>query len=417
MSCKDLEILLSAYANDELPTGEREMVNAHVTSCPDCKMLLLDFQEIRRQVSSLKDSPVIVDIKDATMAKIRSITSPTKRWLRRSFVAIPVAALLAALAIFQPWVTTPGFQVVLAKSFIATQALQSYQTELTETSPPALGLGTTTVELSYVAPDRYDIKTIIGDTVEETIKIGDTTYYQTTIQGVIPQVVNPYSSPMDPDVGSTFSLLNALHDFQTLPDQKIDGVDCYHYEGNLIWSQNDITAVDIWVGKDDNLPRKETMGSDYTVVFSNFNQPIVIAAPLTSAGDLLPGWNSLQTGPHLSVNYTDSIGGADLADSSIQYNITLYNDGLQQADNVQVTLQTMATNNSVKPAQITAVPSNNANPEDIPSWQSVTYNVTWEFDAGDLSKAELAQLIQQTTITVTYQSEDGVQITQTYPEQ
>jgi hypothetical protein len=222
---------------------------------------------------------------------------------------------------------------------------------------------------------------------------------------------------MDPDVGSTFSLLNALHDFQTLPDQKIDGVDCYHYEGNLIESQNQIIVVDIWVGKDDNLPRKETMGSDYTVLFSNFNQPIVIAAPLTSAGDLLPGWNSLQTGPHLSVNYTDIIGGADLADSSIQYNITLYNDGLQEAEDVQVKLQTMATNNAVKPAQITAVPSNNVNPESIPSWQSVTYNVTWEFDAGDLSKAELAQLIQQTTITVTYQSEDGAQITQTYPEQ
>jgi hypothetical protein len=77
----------------------------------------------------------------------------------------------------------------------------------------------------------------------------------------------------------------------------------------------------------------------------------------------------------------------------------------------------MATNNAVKPAQITAFPSNNANPEEIPSWQSVTYNVTWNFNAGNLSKEELAQLIQQTTITVTYQSEDGVQITQTYPKQ
>jgi len=96
-----------------------------------------------------------------------------------------------------------------------------------------LGLGTTTVELSYVAPDRYDIKTIIGDTVEETIKIGDNTYYQTTIQGVIPQVGNPYSSPMDPDVGSTFSLLNALHDFQTLPDQRLTELIVYHYEGIL----------------------------------------------------------------------------------------------------------------------------------------------------------------------------------------
>ena len=140
MSCKNFEILLSAYANDEVPTAEREIVESHLAGCPDCRMLLLDFQEIRRQVSSLKDSPVIVDIKDATMAKIRSITSPTKRWLRRSLVAIPVAALLVALAIFQPWVTTPGFQEVLAKSFIATQALQSYKTELTATSPPDLGL-------------------------------------------------------------------------------------------------------------------------------------------------------------------------------------------------------------------------------------------------------------------------------------
>ena len=418
MSCKDFEILLSAYANDELLTAEREIVESHLAGCPDCKMLLLDFQEIRQQVSSLKDSPVIVDIKDNTMAKIRSIASPTKRWLRRSLVAIPITVLLVALAIFQPWVTTPGFQEVLAKSFIATQALQSYQTELTVTSLPGLDLGTTTVELSYVAPDRYDIKTVNGDTAEETIKIGDATFYQTTIQGVVPQVVNPYSSPMSPDTGSTFRLLNTLHGLQTLPDEKIDGVDCYHYRGNLYMMGNQPQVlVDIWVGKEDNLPRKETMGDDYTILFSNFNQPLVIAAPLTPTGDLLPGWNTLQTGSHLTVNYTDSIGGADLADSSIQFDITLYNDGLQQANDVQVTLQTMATDNAVKPAQLVAVPSNNASPGAIPSWQSVTYNVTWEFDAGNLSKGELAQLIQQTTIIVTYQNEAGIQITQTYPEQ
>ena len=54
MSCKDFEILLSAYANDELPKSEREIVDAHLAGCPDCKMLLLDFQETRPQVSSLK---------------------------------------------------------------------------------------------------------------------------------------------------------------------------------------------------------------------------------------------------------------------------------------------------------------------------------------------------------------------------
>jgi hypothetical protein len=417
MGCKDLEILLSAYANDELSSQERELVDAHLATCTDCNVLLHDFQSVRQQVASLIDSPVIVEIKDETMGKIRNITSPTKRWLRRSLVVIPIVVLLAALEIFQPWVTTQGFQDVLAKSIAATQALQSYQTDLTMTYPPVSGLSTVTVELTYAAPDSYDIKNTTGETVTETIKIGDQSYFKTTQDGTVPQVASPDSSGLVPDMAGTFSLLNTLHSLKTLPDQTVDGVDCYHYEGDLEESQSKKQVVDIWVGKDDSLPRKETMGIDYTILFSNFNQPVVIAAPLTSTGDLQSGWNILQTGPHLSANYTDNIGGADLANSSIQFDITLYNDGLEQADNVQVTLQTMATDNIVKPAQLVAVPSNNASPENIPSWQSVTYNVEWVFDARALSKAELAQLVGQTTITVTYQTENGTQITQTYPEQ
>jgi hypothetical protein len=230
-------------------------------------------------------------------------------------------------------------------------------------------------------------------------------------------MASPDSSGLVPDMAGTFSLLNTLHRLKTLPDQTVNGVDCYHYEGNLEESQNERQVADIWVGKDDSLPRNETIGSDYTILFSSFNQAVVISAPITSTGDLQSGWNILQTRPHLTANYTDNIGGADLANTSIQFDITLYNDGLQQADNVQVTLRTMATDNTVKPAQLVAVPSNNASPENISSWQSVTYNVEWVFDARALSKAELAQLVGQTTITITYQTEDGTQITQTYPAQ
>jgi hypothetical protein len=105
-----------------------------------------------------------------------------------------------------------------------------------------------------------------------------------------------------------------------------------------------------------------------------------------------------------------------LAHSSIKYDINLYNDGLQEAKNVHVTIQTIATNNSDKPAILEAVPSNIASPVNIASWQSLNFGIEWEFDAGSLSKIELVQLIEQTTITVTYQTDDGTVIIDTYPK-
>ena len=83
MGCMDLEILLSAYANDELSSAEHEFVDAHLVSCPDCNIILHDFQEVRRQVSALTDSPITVDVKDSVMAKISNITPAKNILIRR----------------------------------------------------------------------------------------------------------------------------------------------------------------------------------------------------------------------------------------------------------------------------------------------------------------------------------------------
>ena len=286
MGCMDLEILLSAYANDELSSAEHEFVDAHLVSCPDCNIILHDFQEVRRQVSALTDSPITVDVKDSVMAKISNITSPAKHWLRRSLVAIPVVALLVALAIFQPWVTTPGFQEVLAKSYLAVVALKSYRTESTATWAPGVNMPPLTQEAEYVAPDRYYFKTDDGANVQETIKIGATAYYKTTQEGAVPQIINPDSSGLTPDMGNTFRLLNTLHELKTLKDEVIDGVNCYHYQGTFdISDPNSANSilVDIWVGKDDNLPRKETFGEYYTLLYTNLNKPLTIEAPLLTS--------------------------------------------------------------------------------------------------------------------------------------
>ena len=420
MGCMDLEILLSAYANDELSSAEHEFVDAHLVSCPDCNIILHDFQEVRRQVSALTDSPITVDVKDSVMAKISNITSPAKHWLRRSLVAIPVVALLVALAIFQPWVTTPGFQEVLAKSYLAVVALKSYRTESTATWAPGVNMPPLTQEAEYVAPDRYYFKTDDGANVQETIKIGATAYYKTTQEGAVPQIINPDSSGLTPDMGNTFRLLNTLHGLQTLKDEAVDGVECYHYRGNFEMidpnSSNSI-VVDIWISKDDNLPRKETFGEYYTLLYTNLNKPLTIEAPLTASGELQPGWHILLSGPHLTANYSDSIGsGEDTTHSSFTFDINLYNDGLEEAKDVHITLQTMATGNYNKPAIIEGVPTNTSGPVNITSWGTVNFKIQWEFDSTNLTKMDLIQLLNETTFTVTYYTADGTEITDTYPK-
>jgi hypothetical protein len=174
--------------------------------------------------------------------------------------------------------------------------------------------------------------------------------------------------------------------------------------------------VDIWVGIEDNLPRKEVADTNWTIRFFDLNRPITIEAPLTPAGDLQPGWHILQSGPHLTINFSNTIGGADLAHSTMKYDITLENDGLQEAQDVHVTMQTMATNDLIKPMQLEATPVNNTSPVNIASLQSANFQLQWEFDGSNLSKMDLFQLIQKTTITVTYHTADGTQITDTYPK-
>jgi len=368
MNCKDLEILLSAYANDELPGAQIELVKTHLANCADCRTTLSDFQAVRWQISTLKDISATFDIKDTTMVKIKRIPSPSKRWLRRSLVAIPVAVLLIALLILQPWATTPGFQAVMAKSYLAVIALKSYRTELTLTYLPAANLPSIVNEVAYVAPDRYYTKNSDGTKVEETIIIGEKEYYKTTQEGTIPQFINPDSSGLTPDMGNTFRLLNTLHDLQTLKDEVVDGVKCYHYRGTLYLMGNEKQqTIDIWVGKEDNLPRKETSNNSYTIRFFDLNKPIAIEAPLTPDGELQSGWHILQTAPHLTIDFSNSIGGEDLAHSTMKYDITLYNDGLQEAKDVHVSIQTMVTNNPVKPMQLEAAPVNNIVPVNIAS--------------------------------------------------
>jgi len=109
MNCKDLEELLSAYADGELSRTQREFIEEHLSGCADCREILAEFEAAGRQLSSLRETPVASDIKTATLSKIKATNVRTQKdkrwWLRPAIAALTIIAVIAILLMAQPWST------------------------------------------------------------------------------------------------------------------------------------------------------------------------------------------------------------------------------------------------------------------------------------------------------------------------
>ena len=66
MDHKDIEELLSAYANGELANTQREFVEGHLSSCSDCRSKLASFTWVRHQLIPLSEVPIKTDIMETT---------------------------------------------------------------------------------------------------------------------------------------------------------------------------------------------------------------------------------------------------------------------------------------------------------------------------------------------------------------
>jgi hypothetical protein len=353
MNCKDLEELLSAYADSELMGTQRDFVEEHLASCADCQATLADYRKIREQLLSLRATPTIPDIKEATISKIKMARAPAKlrRWLRPALVAAPIMVILMTLLSFYlsgSFLSTAG---VIAKAYAATEKLTSYRTvddEYIKRQEAGELVYCWHSEFEYAGPDRYHLikeqteESSYYEYFHETIVIGDQEYSQ-----------GDFSYPLKPEAvaectptkDKTLEALDLLIDIETMPDETLDGVDCYHYRGKVdiekwldwgrpareqmfknmieryptfdfdleemvktaenVWRTKEIT-YEFWIGKDDylirqwkhiiqTLPDQPVLGVLYEAIaiikFHGFNEPIVIEPPLTESGELLPGWS------------------------------------------------------------------------------------------------------------------------------
>jgi hypothetical protein len=307
MKCGDLEELLSAYADGELPRTQREFVKEHLDSCSQCQATLADYMKVRQQLTSLRVVPNMPDIKGSTMSKIKDMHNrPVRRWMRPALAAIPVVIVLIVLLVLQPWGSFPGG--ILAKACATTEGLLSYRESSSFVSTYNGETTTWDSEVEYAAPDRYRAKMTLGTGTFEVITIGDKKYAwradNTTDNWQFDILVWP------PSKEYTLSLLDLLTKIEKLPDEMIAGADCFHlrgeYEEDVEFMEEQAAAieavVEVWIGKDDYLIRQikhngQVFASDggvgthsYVGVYYDFNEPIEIEPPFDADGKLLPGW-------------------------------------------------------------------------------------------------------------------------------
>ncbi len=380
------------------------------------------------------------------------LKKPIKRWKRLALIAVPIVVILVALLVLQPWGAFLGSRGIIAKAYAATTELQSYRMFSSIKSTLEGKTSEATFETEFVAPDHHRGKaTMNGDWVEFII-IGDKQYIRdsdpsrTTSGGV--------SSSSILSKEDTLKIIDSLTDLEKLPDEKIEGVDCIHY-----WGMVDVdrvieeqkakldprqphyqemlkglenmrgmkVQVELWIGKEDYLIRQLRQDmevplegtSRVTVKYYDFNEPITIGPPTTASGELLPGWRlvsspSVSGSPKeltFSRDVTFTIGGDDPAHQQISFRITITNIGEEVASNVRVTLSTMATNEESRSVRMEAEPST-LGPINLEPGESETYSITWEYDATNTSKEELARLVNLTTVLAKYTTPDGEEAVQ-----
>lgn len=268
MNHKDIEKLLSAYANKELNEEQTDLVEKHLASCVNCRESLKQFVESGQQIMALKETPSLPDMKASIMSGIimRDVKPRPRKLARVALVAVPVAVIGVCLLILQ----LTGFFMspaqIIEKAFAASQEIKTYYTfhETKMTTNYQYDNGNTysreslsSTEISYDGSERYHMlinssTTDIASRIELISFDGQIYYYHdmrnlnSAIQESIPDYVTEddirmlvesankmFAADNIENTVSVDKMLNSLTDIKNLGDEVLNGVKCFHYQGTL----------------------------------------------------------------------------------------------------------------------------------------------------------------------------------------
>ncbi|GLV59531.1 hypothetical protein KDH_63570 [Dictyobacter sp. S3.2.2.5] len=79
MNCEQVRDLLSAYLDDQLTANERQYVDAHLSSCPQCASVLADYRRFDALLAQLPRVTPTPDLRDKILATAGPFTSEGKQ--------------------------------------------------------------------------------------------------------------------------------------------------------------------------------------------------------------------------------------------------------------------------------------------------------------------------------------------------
>ncbi len=139
MKCKNMDELLSAYANGELTVEQLATADTHLAGCKDCREKLAGYRDVRRRLETLRGVPSAPDITTAMMSRIKLKSNGVHHeffsgWRRRLMIIVPAVIVLLALLIIQPWNSPLSPQSVLAQAYARMAEIKSYRSVITSIS-------------------------------------------------------------------------------------------------------------------------------------------------------------------------------------------------------------------------------------------------------------------------------------------
>jgi hypothetical protein len=130
----------------------------------------------------------------------------------------------------------------LRQTCAASEEVQSYRVEISSIHIEEGKNLEGTLEVEFVAPDRYHYRGYGDVEQEESIIIGNKVYSRDSENDqwqeveMSPNMLKAQKlslKSLTPSAESTFQLLDSLTDLEKLPEEEIDGVDCLHCRGRV----------------------------------------------------------------------------------------------------------------------------------------------------------------------------------------
>jgi hypothetical protein len=341
----------------------------------------------------------------------------------------------------------PDFEEVIAGAIEATDEVQTYRMEVESNRIEKGEAEQSSTWIEFVAPDRiHGISQQLPEngSGEEQIQIGTMLYTR---------AINSNDWHARDWEDERFAARNIatdmlysfgeLVDNKELTDEKIDGVDCFHYTGsmNMKGQQEEQLAsldqsdpyyeqrklmyesveyvrddVEFWIGKDDYLLRQYIMymeigevrdkGEDTeeveyssvitTCKFSNFNELVEIEPPVIEPFE----------GVYLIARMREvDSGGSDPEHQLMDYEITVSNEGTETANNLRLFVDTQITNEGARTYEAEA----DIMPVNLGPDETATYHVSWEYNLIELTKEKFLEYIRQNTLRATWTDIEEVQ--------